>query len=513
LLVWYENEAYTDNEVENYLTDYPSYGPKGRMLVIDSQPGPYRSPFLDQPTRYPNEGANLEHRSLMRDAPFTLAPTVDFDFANTALYPSGSGVTTTHFTGRTAVNIFHDALGYYPGAEFVRRSPAQTSRWVTKQWDASTVVPSQSFYALNAPGYDGFHTGSTANEFRYNCAINTAGLLGCYFYGGGTGLGYYGGNGNPADEDGQYGWHVELVDEAGDHTWGKVRIWNSPYAADSVLTPDASTYDVGDTINYMAQFKNGGSKMSYLACASFDTSLVEYVPGSATGGALELASCPTGTLLPDTLAPTAGTVGALAWTINNADPGVKSTLFNFQLKANQVGFTHAEAEIYRYGGDKLDYTALTSPEVLITSDYAIDSMLTPSATDVKTGEIVGYTADFKNIGELSMNYLACVSIDTSLFEYVADSASGTPMLLASCPTGALAPESATSSVGALAWSVNSSTPGSTASFTFDVKALAPGVTAAEADAIKTGGGSVALLKYSPSVTISYWFAFLPSVSK
>ena len=51
----------------------------------------------------------------MRDAPFSLAPTVGFTM--TTVY---SGVMS--FAGRPAVSVFNDALGYYPGAEFVARA-------------------------------------------------------------------------------------------------------------------------------------------------------------------------------------------------------------------------------------------------------------------------------------------------------------------------------------------------------------------------------------------------------
>ncbi len=46
LLVWYNNNFYSDNEIFNYLTDYPGFGPKGKMLVVDSHPEPYRYPDL-----------------------------------------------------------------------------------------------------------------------------------------------------------------------------------------------------------------------------------------------------------------------------------------------------------------------------------------------------------------------------------------------------------------------------------------------------------------------------------
>jgi immune inhibitor A len=362
LLVWYENQSYSDNEVYSYLSDYPSYGPKGRMLVIDSQPEPYRSPFLNQPTLFPNEGANLEHRSLMRDAPFTLAPTVDFDFANTYLYPPSLGVTTTHFSGRTAVNVFHDALGYYPGSEYVKRGPFQGLGWVTKQWDASTVVPAKSAYAVKAPGYI---AGST---FRDYCYI---GWTGSYYalYCAATPMSMNGGNGNPADVDGQYGWHVEVVDEATDHTWGKVRIWNSQYAVDSTLTPDVEAAKWGDTINFTAQFKNAGSEMSYIACVPLDTTKVEYVAGSATGGAAELTSCPTSSAMLSSLkAPSASTVGALAWIVNDALPGATTESYAFQVMAKGAGKLVTKASVTTLTLEGTIYTSLTTQDVKLVEN-------------------------------------------------------------------------------------------------------------------------------------------------
>ena len=84
-------------------------------------------------------------------------------------------------------------MGYYPGAEFVPGGPVgQTSkRWMTKQWDASTVVPAKSFYGVKAPGYNG------TDRFRFGCSLNAAGQVLCYSYA--TGLGYKGVTGNPGD--------------------------------------------------------------------------------------------------------------------------------------------------------------------------------------------------------------------------------------------------------------------------------------------------------------------------
>ena len=155
LLVWYNNNFYSDNEVFNYLTDYPSFGPKGKMLVLDSLNEPYRDP--DQVAAgYNNEGGNNSSRGQMRDAPFSMWDSVSFLYTDP--YGWANMVAQEHsFEGRPAVPAFHDSMGYYPGSEFVPGGPVgQTSpRWMTKQWDASTVMPATSAYAVKAPGYNG----------------------------------------------------------------------------------------------------------------------------------------------------------------------------------------------------------------------------------------------------------------------------------------------------------------------------------------------------------------------
>lgn len=261
LLVWYNNTYYTDNEIFDYLFDDPSFGPKGNTLVIDSHPEPYRDPYLVE-LGYNNEGGNVTSRSLMRDAPFTLRDTVDFTMKNPYVYSP-----TVHFEGRPAVSVFKDALGYYPGAEYVRRGPAYPPtnfRWVTKQWDSSVVVPARGFYPLNAPGYDGTSANpvSTDREFRFHCTPYltgpNAGRLGCYWLGPGVGLGYRGGTGNPGDSNVQYGWVVELVEEGADGTWGKVRIYNrQPYEV--TYAPQAITTAGTHLVTYQLTMYNAGT--------------------------------------------------------------------------------------------------------------------------------------------------------------------------------------------------------------------------------------------------------------
>jgi immune inhibitor A len=216
LLVWYNNNFYQDNEIFNYMNNAFGFGPKGRMLVVDAHPEPYRDPYYVA-QGYNNEGANVNTRSLMRDAPFSLFDSVGFTMkAPDWVYED------TLFEGRPAVSLFDDSLGYYAGAELVKAGPAyrELEIWDTVQWDASVAIPSTIHYGINAPGY------TDGTRFYYYCYRATEGRLSCYRYD--TGLGYDGGTGNPGDVGGQYGWKVKLMKQKPNSA--TVKIWNSRYA-------------------------------------------------------------------------------------------------------------------------------------------------------------------------------------------------------------------------------------------------------------------------------------------
>jgi immune inhibitor A len=258
LLVWYNNNSKTDNEIFNYLNEFPGYGPKGRMLVVDSHPDPYREPDLVT-MGYNNEAGNVASRSQMRDAPFTLQPTVGFTYTSAYPFPITTTLFTNYFNGRPAVSTFNDALGYYPGAENVPGGPVgqTTPRWMTKQWDASATVPSTEFYGIKAPGYvDG-------TRMRFGCSLNALGQVLCYSYA--TGLGYNGGTGNPGEVNGQYGWHVQVIDEGADHTWATVKIWNAAVMQTPTYTPHAITSSGAKTITYNYRLENASSVTSTVA--------------------------------------------------------------------------------------------------------------------------------------------------------------------------------------------------------------------------------------------------------
>lgn len=207
LLVWYNNDFYSDNEIGDHLFDVPGFGPKGRMLVVDAHPEPYRSPAAIV-QGWDNEAGNLLARGQMRDAPFSLEPTPSFTFNGES------------FAGRPGMPLFSDASGYFPGAADVSFPPGATNPpngWMSQHWDASVVLPSRAFCGIKAPGY-------TADDpLRYDCSRSTDGTLKCVGVRSG-GLGYDGGTGNPADVLGQYGWNVQILEQSG--ASATIRVWH-----------------------------------------------------------------------------------------------------------------------------------------------------------------------------------------------------------------------------------------------------------------------------------------------
>jgi hypothetical protein len=278
LLIWANNNYYTDNEIMRAMRDYPGFGPKGKLLVVDAHSVPYRDPGI-LAAGYPNEGANLSSRGQMRDAPFSLTSSTAFR------YPSAIPGSTewVEYAGRPAVGAFHDAFGYYPGAEFVIRGPGHSQslpRWITRQWDASAVVPAASGYGMRAPLLR--HDSPLLYRCRPTLSGSGEGLLNCYTYQ--FGLGYAGGSGNPGDFGAQYGWHVEILDQS--DGVATVRVWNAQKSFGGQVGQTASLQPAirGAMVSVDIQATNTGSPADALFIAPLDDE-EEYVGGSAYGGA------------------------------------------------------------------------------------------------------------------------------------------------------------------------------------------------------------------------------------
>ena len=262
LLVWYNNDFYSDNEVGNYLTDFPSYGTKGKMLVMDANPEPVRSPYAIS-QGYNNEVGNLPSRSQMRDAAFNQDSGPNFIYNSLA------------YSGKPGVSFFDDSLGYYPGAEYTSRGPGYNPpslKWITKQWDASAVTPAKGYYPFNAPGY------KPNDELRYWCALSAVpGRIGCYYYGAATGLGYSGGTGNPGDYAVQYGWHVDILSHT--DTTATLRIYNAnghtSFAPTLKLVPSGLP-----SLTYNFDVTGAPVDGTVFACADLNPEEVQYAFGT-----------------------------------------------------------------------------------------------------------------------------------------------------------------------------------------------------------------------------------------
>jgi immune inhibitor A len=363
LLVWYNNNFYNDNEIFNYLTDFPGYGPKGKMLVVDSHPEPYRYPDLVA-QGYDNEAANLTSRGQMRDAPYSLNASVPFTYTDPYGWANVPTPKPYGYPGRPAVSVFHDAFGYYPGAEFVPGGPVgQTSaRWMTKQWDASTVVPAKQSYGVKAPGYNG------TDRFRFGCSTNAAGQVLCYSYP--SGLGYAGGTGNPAEVGGDYGWRVQILSQTA--MTATLQIWNAHYYG--AYAPDKTEAKSNETLTYSYQLTaNAGSALSIFACAALDPAKVAYVAGSATNGAVALTQpCDavssrlrTGQSLNAVSVSAADPVVAVGWV--GYVPNGASASFAFDVMPKILGTINGmDVRIYRDGSP---WATLPAPPVHIKGAY------------------------------------------------------------------------------------------------------------------------------------------------
>jgi immune inhibitor A len=207
LLVWYSNGRYTSNNILRSLTDPPSFGPKGKLLLVNAHPDPYRSPDLAA-AGYSNESANLSVRNQLRGAPFSLEPSPGFSAVT-----SGKVVL---YEGRPAVSKFRDGLNYLPGLEFTSPGPrAGADRWMTRRWNTGVVLPARAPYGVRGQGY------RAGAPILFNC---TASLLQGTSSCDSASADLDGGSGNPADGGGHYGWNVEILEQSAGRV--RLRIWN-----------------------------------------------------------------------------------------------------------------------------------------------------------------------------------------------------------------------------------------------------------------------------------------------
>jgi hypothetical protein len=133
---------------------------------------------------------------------------------------------------------FHDALGYYPGFN----GPWAWGYYNTVDWDASAAVPAKDPYSTKTPS-----------------GVDIPARTGVFYMAGGWWYANYshpimGGTGNPRDDNAQYGWHVEILDQT-DMT-ATVRIWNSTVHKQVGPAPEEITTPGVHTLTYTVSLQN-----------------------------------------------------------------------------------------------------------------------------------------------------------------------------------------------------------------------------------------------------------------
>jgi immune inhibitor A len=202
LLVWYRDTSYgNDNHVSSNLFDSPSLGAKGGLLLVDSHFDPMRHTGAAADA-YEDEFDGLDNfptRMNASDMAFTLWGTnpaedcfaVDNDPAQIHCTTVGS---------RSAVPMFTDALGWYPGVEF------DGTDLYFRDLDASTVIP------------------SVGNQLYSTRVVDPDGNPVPELYGLDVGGGFLLGTGNPGDEGKQYGVSFRIVKVGKGNTYATVKV-------------------------------------------------------------------------------------------------------------------------------------------------------------------------------------------------------------------------------------------------------------------------------------------------
>ena len=135
LLVWYRDIQYGNvNHVTVPRFDPPSIGSKGGLLIVDSHFEPERRTVPDGTTL-----RNMPSRAQSSNGAFNLFGSYPFQ---ECLETTPYNTACTNIPARSAVSMFTDSLGWYPGLE--RRGATPLTGLFFRDIDASTVIPSRA---------------------------------------------------------------------------------------------------------------------------------------------------------------------------------------------------------------------------------------------------------------------------------------------------------------------------------------------------------------------------------
>jgi immune inhibitor A len=143
MLLWYRDSAYSNNDIADHLTEAPSIGSKGTVLLVDAHPDPdhYRGAAA---AANPSLIDALPGRQQANDAAFGPVGRYPFQacFKTNPDPAKYYEVACNRFGSRGAVRRFTDAIGWYPGYEY-RPDLNAASPLLFRDVDASVVVPSK----------------------------------------------------------------------------------------------------------------------------------------------------------------------------------------------------------------------------------------------------------------------------------------------------------------------------------------------------------------------------------
>ena len=143
MVLWYRDAGFSNNDEANHLTDPPSIGAKGTVLVVDAHPNPEHF-----------RGAAAEANPSLLDALPGRQQAMDAAFGRVGRYPFQAcfktnpdparyfEVACNRFGFRWGRAAFTDAIGWYPGFEY-RPDLDPDNPLFFRDADASVVVPSK----------------------------------------------------------------------------------------------------------------------------------------------------------------------------------------------------------------------------------------------------------------------------------------------------------------------------------------------------------------------------------
>ncbi|MCK5922927.1 MAG: immune inhibitor A, partial [Methylococcales bacterium] len=218
MLIWYRNTMYNNNQAVNGGREFasPATGPKGELLLVDANYDPvtWSGGFWISGTNGSTvftTDATFSNRRGAMDGAYSLEDSVAWWLHD--YHDSDNDV--MDFGSKDAVTGFHDSTGSVPGwvwsgDGFVYRADMASS----------VVIPAWADYTTKIRGLgEPFDVDTDLVGMEIGDDFTA-------FWGftvGGQELG----SGNPGDTDVQYGLHIEIVEEAADGTWGKIKVWNA----------------------------------------------------------------------------------------------------------------------------------------------------------------------------------------------------------------------------------------------------------------------------------------------